>query len=114
MNLDSVQGTLTGMIPEQYAGYAGFLIVLVGALVLGLLAIYSYKIFRITLTLGGAIVFGVLGCFLLAPIVTGMMGEAVPKDISMPFAVGFVCAIIGGVLMKFLFKFALFVSGAVR
>ena len=99
------------MIPEKFAPYAYFVIAIVAALLLGLMAIYSYKILRITLTLGGASVFGVLGCFLLAPFLQKFI--TVPEEINFSFAVGFVCAIIGGLLMNLLFKFALFVSGAI-
>ena len=108
MDLGSVQGSLEQIIPEQYAGFP---IMLVAVLLLGLLALYSYKIFKITLTLGGAIVFGMIGNSMLTPIILGFMEKA-PEGINLGIAVGFVCALIGGVLMNFFFKLALFISGA--
>ena len=112
MDLGSVQGSLTGIVPEQFADFAGFPIILIATLILGLMAIYSYKIFRITLTLGGAIVCGLVGSSLVAPIVVGLLGEGAPLGIEMEYAIGFIFALIGGVTMNFFFKVALFISGA--
>ena len=111
MNVDSIVDSMNGVVPGELAQFAGFPIVLIATLILGLLALYSYRIFRITLTVGGAIAFGLVGSVLVAPLLTGLIGE-LPAGLQMEYICGFLFALIGGVTMKFFFKVALFVSGA--
>ncbi len=111
VNVDSIVDSMNGAVPEGLSSFVGFPIVLIAVLVLGLLALYSYRIFRITLTLGGAIAFGLVGSIVIAPLLKGMIGE-LPLGFQMEYVLGFIFALIGGVTMKFFFKVALFVSGA--
>jgi hypothetical protein len=109
--IDSVFGTMGEYLPEEFAGYLGFPVILVAVLICGLMAIYSYRIFRLSLTVFGAIGLGVVGGNIVAPLLINAMGEA-PEGISMVAVCGFISALIGGLLMNFLFKVALFLSGA--
>ena len=111
VDLNSILNEVAAVLPPEFAGFVGFPVVLVAVILLGLLAMYSYKIFRITLTVGGSIVCGVLGSMFVAPFVTGFIGKSV-MGFDMVYSIGFICALLGGLLMNSFFKLALFISGA--
>ena len=92
---------------EQYL----FPVTLAIVLALGFLAFYSFRVFRVMLTLGGAAAFGVIGSMVVAPLLTTNLGIQL-QGISIVAAVGFVFALIGGLLAHFLYKLALFIAGA--
>ena len=69
-------------------------------------ACYCYKLLRFSLVLAFSAIFGVAGAF-----VTEMFVPAV-AGINVSAAVGVVCAIIGALVGKNLFKFCVFVVGA--
>lgn len=111
VDLNSILNEVAAVLPPELAGFAGFPIVLVAVLLLGLLAMYSYKIFRIILTVGGSIVCGTLGSTFVAPLVVKFVGQTV-AGFDMVYSIGFICALLGGLLMNAFFKLALFISGA--
>ena len=108
IKIEEIQTALNGLVP---ASFAGFPVILIATLLLGLLAIYSYKIFRIALTVGGAIIFGALGSIVIAPFIIKFIPTP-PVGIELEYAIGFAFALLGGCIMKFFFKVALFISGA--
>ena len=107
--LDSMLESMPPEAAEMLAQY-GFVITLASVLVLGLIALFSYKIFKLSLTIIGALAFGAIGSMFLAPLLINAIGEV--GAVNLTAIVGFVCALIGGLLMHFLFKLALFVTGA--
>ena len=101
-------------IPAEYMSYVEaylFIAVLAVAVVAGIIALYSYKLFRIELVLEGILGFGILGGFVLGPWLDTNL-TFIPESISVSAIVGILFAIIGGLIMHFFFKFALFVTGA--
>ena len=89
----------------------GFPIILGALLGCIVLAFYGYRILKFALVAIGAIGFGVLGNMILAPLALGAMGE-VSTDFNLAVIIGLVCAAIGALLINFLYKLAIFVSGA--
>jgi len=92
---------------ESYFFIAALVCVLVG----GLVALYSYKVFRIVLVLVGSLVFGAVGGIFLGPWLEEVL-TFIPETINFSAILGFLLAILGGFIMHFFLKFALFVTGA--
>ena len=101
-------------VPAEYLSYVEaylFAVVLAAVVVCGIVALYSYKLFRIELVLEGILIFGILGGVVLGPMLENVI-TFVPDSISISAVVGIALAIVGGLIMHFFFKFALFVTGA--
>lgn len=94
----------------QFAGFM-FPIVMVAVLLLSFLARYGYTIFKKCVAFVGAIAFGYIGSSIVAPLVLGMLGLEIPL-ISLPTVIGIVFAIIGALLMIYVYKLAIFFVGA--
>ena len=91
----------------SYSAYLTFPIVLIVAVVAGFFAFNGYSIFKKCLSLFGAIAFGVVGSSIIAPII----------PLELPFInfnalVGIVLAVVGAILMIYVYKLAIFVIGA--
>ena len=89
-----------------YAAYA-FPIVLVAVILLSFLARHGYTIFKKCIALVGAIAFGFIGSTIVAPLVPISI-----DIISIPTVIGIVFAILGAVLMIYVYKLAIFGVGA--
>ena len=97
-------------VAEMVASY-GFVLTLPIAVVCVIVAFWGYKIFKASLSIVGALVFGVLGATVVGPLVVGSMGDVLP-GINISAAIGFVLAIVGAILIGVLYKVGIFVSGA--
>lgn len=94
----------------QFAGFM-FPIVLVAVILLTFLARYGYTIFKKCVSFVGAVAFGYIGSSIVAPLVLGMLGLNI-EIISLPTVIGIVFAIIGALLMIYVYKLAIFFVGA--
>ena len=72
------------------------------------IALYSYKIFRVTLSVMGAVIFGFVGESYVAPAVITTASEGM-FNYSALVTLG--CALVGAILMGVILKLALFVCG---
>jgi len=99
-------------LEELYAQMlASFPILLSVALALILVALYSYRIFRLELSVGGAIGCGTAGYLFLAPFILEKIPN-LPEGIDFAAIIAIVCAILGWVLIYALHKISLFLCGA--
>ena len=94
----------------QFAGFL-FPIVLVAVILLTFLARYGYTIFKKCVAFVGAVAFGYIGSSIVAPLVLGMLGLEIPL-VSLPTVIGIVFAILGAILMIYVYKLAVFCVGA--
>ena len=108
-----MNGLLNSLEDVLPAGMAEFIfpISLVVVLILGLSALYSYRIFKIMLTVTGALGAGIGGYLGAAPLILNSL-ESVPEAFDLKVVIGIVAALLGGLLINFLFKVALCLSGA--
>ena len=100
-------------IPEEYAAYTGGLtiaITIILALLCVFVAFYSARIFKIVITLGGALAFGSLGSLGAAYALTNFPTLNLPE--SLPAIAGIVCAVLGVFVSYALFSLATFIVGA--
>lgn len=88
---------------------AGFPVIFALVISLIILAFYGYRLWNYEVKIIVAIVLGVVGYTLSS---TYIPLESMPAGINLPAIIGFVCAILGAVIAKFLFKLSIFVSGA--
>ena len=109
--MDGLLNSFEGVLPEEFAGMLGFPIILVAVLILGLTALYSYRIFKIMLTVSGVLGAGISGYLVVAPLILKSLASA-PEAIDLQVIIGLVMALLGGLLINLLFKVALFLSGA--
>ena len=100
MDITSSLGALTASLT--------FPVVLVAAIVAGIFAFCGYTLFKKCLALFGAVAFGVAGSTLAT---TYLANVSVPL-INLSSIIGIVCAVIGAVLMIYVYKLAIFVVGA--
>ena len=104
-----------GVIPENIMSLitgAMFPVVLVAVIGLGFLAFRGFWFFEKALTVMGAIFFGAAGSTMLGPIVVASLGESAPANVNLSVIIGLICAALGAVLIRVLYKVALFVCGA--
>ena len=102
---------LFAQIGELYTQMlSSFPMVLSVALALVLVAIYSYRIFRLELSVSGAVGCGALGYIFLAPFLLDKLPTV--EWIDLAAVIGVVCAILGWVLIYALHKVSLFLCGA--
>ena len=100
--------------PEAFfAGAVGFYCVLTAAVSLILFSYFSYRIFRISLSVSGCIGLGILGYLFVGEPIVAAMGESAPAVVNLPALLGVVFAIVGLILAKFLYKLVLFLCTAV-
>ena len=78
-------------------------------LILAVIAFYGYKFFNIGLSADGATGVGVIGAMIVAPMVVDFLPVS---GINMYAVIGFVFAIIGGILIHIFFNPIIFISGA--
>lgn len=88
---------------------AGFPVILGIVISLIILAFYGYRLWSYEVKIIVAIVLAVVGYTLSS---TYIPLESIPEGINLPVIIGFVCAILGAVIAKFLFKLSIFASGA--
>ena len=89
-----------------------FYVLLATSITLVLFAFWGYKIFKALLPIVGAAGFGTVGYMLIAPLVVKAIGNSLTIGIDIPVVIGWVCAIIGAILMGAFLKLALFIEGA--
>ena len=89
---------------------AGFPVIFALVISLIILAFYGYRLWTYEIKIIVAVVLGVVGYTLS---LTYIPLESMPAGINLPAIIGFVCAILGAVIAKFLFKLSIFASGAV-
>ena len=87
---------------------AGFPVIFGIVIGLIILAFYGYRLWSYEVKIIVAIVLGVVGYTLSS---TYIPLESMPAGINLPAIIGFVCAILGAVIAKFLFKLSIFASG---
>ena len=119
-NLDFEQ-TLAGLgnieIPTTPEGLLAFIngagaYVIVAIIAsLFLLATWGWRLFRLALPIEGALIFGLIGSY-VAPIATGALGMSNIGPVNLSVLIIFVLALIGALLMKFFYKFAIVLIGA--
>ncbi len=86
-----------------------FPVILAIAITCILMAFYSYRIFRIEISVAGSIGLGFVGYTVLAPLVLrGIQAEGV----NLQAVIGIVCAVIGWFAAYKLYKLAIFLCGA--
>lgn len=73
-------------------------------------AFFGYKLYKISIAMNGAIVFGLVGY-----IVSAFMLSAVvlPLGIDLPAVIGLVCAGLGAIIAHYLFRFGMMLIGVV-
>ena len=114
MNMNEILAIIKEYVPAEIMSYIEaylFVAVLAAAVVCGIVALYSYKLFRIELVIEGILLFGILGGVVLGPWLENAL-TFIPDSISISAILGILLAIIGGFIMHFFFKFALFITGA--
>ena len=77
-----------------------------------LLAFFSYRLFRISLSISGTVGGGFVGYTLVAPYITASIPEDVTGVIDINALIGIILAVIGLLLSLWLYKFVLFVATA--
>lgn len=90
-------------------GVAGIPATIIIAVALTLFALFSFKLYKLSLHLIGAALLGYPGYVYLAPILAEKLSMTEPW-FNIAVAVG--CAIIGAIVMVWLQKFAIFIVGA--
>ena len=100
-------------LEELLATVSGFEfpIMLITVICLTFFAYYGYNLFRKALFVVGAVIFGAAGSLYLSPIILTTLGEAAPQNVNVSVVTGIICAVLGAVLIRFLYKFALFICG---
>lgn len=78
-------------------------------ILLAVIAFYGYKFFNIGLSADGATGVGIIGAMIVAPLLENVFSI---KGINMYAVIGFVFAIIGGILIHVFFNPIVFISGA--
>lgn len=90
-------------------GATGIVLTLVTVVIGVVIAFYSYRIFRVALSVMGAVIFGGIGEMYIAPMIFKTASEGM-FNYSALVALG--CALVGAILMGAIYKLALFVCGA--
>ena len=88
-----------------------FPIMLITVICLTFFAYYGYRLFRRALFVVGAVIFGAAGSIYISPIIVTTLGESAPTNVNISIITGIICAVLGAVLIRFLYKFALFICG---
>lgn len=81
-------------------------------IVLGIMAYHGFWLFKKCLPISGALAFGAVGSLVVTPMLDDMVGNMIPEAISLAAIIGFVCAIVGALLMTYAFKLSIFLLGA--
>lgn len=69
-------------------------------IVLGILAFFGYRLFRYFLVIGGAVLSGIVAYTFLTPMVLGALNMSAPSQFLLPVLMGFLFALIGGLLVN--------------
>jgi len=97
-------------VAELMASYA-FIFALSAVVGCCIMAFWGYKIFKFSLSIAGATVFGTIGGTVLGPLLAGAIGDALP-GVNISAILGFVLALIGAIILGIFHKVGIFVSGA--
>ena len=111
LNLESLtEGIESGALsPEALLSGMTFPVTLVTVLACMLMAFYSYRIFRIEISVVGSVLLGYVGYALLAPLV---LQNVQIENVNLAAAIGIVCAIAGWFIAHALYKLVVFAAGA--
>ena len=90
-------------------GVAGLSATIIIAIALTFFALFSYKLYKLSLYLIGAALLGYPGFMYLAPALAEKLAITEPW---FPIAITVGCAVVGAILMIWLQKFAIFIVGA--
>lgn len=85
---------------------------IIAVLILFALAFFSYKLFKTSVELAGAISLGALGYYFSIFVIFGSNGENISNGIDIAAIIGVSCAILGGIIAHSVYKLAIFSSGA--
>lgn len=69
-------------------------------IVLGIIAFFGYRLFRYFLVIGGAVLSGIVAYTFLTPLVLGALNMSAPSQFLLPVLMGFLFALIGGLLVN--------------
>ena len=78
-------------------------------IVLGILAFFGYRLFRYFLVIGGAVLSGILAYTFLTPLLLGALNMSAPSQFLLPVLLGFLFALIGGLLVNRFVRPSIFV-----
>ena len=82
-------------------------------IVLGILAFFGYRLFRYFLVIGGAVLSGILAYTFITPIILGALNMRAPSQFLLPVLMGFLFALIGGLLVNRFIRPSIFLLTAV-
>ncbi len=102
---------LPAEILDLYSKYA-VLITLAAIVVLGILAFFGYKIFKVVLTLGCSVGLGFVSHMFLSEIIMNAVGDALPSFIDPTIIVALLFALLGAVLSIVAYKLVVLALGA--
>ncbi len=73
-------------------------------------AFFGYKLYKISMAMGGAIIFGLIGYIVSAFMLSSIV---LPLGIDLPAVIGLVCAGLGAIVAHYLFRFNMMMIGIV-
>lgn len=90
----------------------GGLFMFLALVALAVTTLYSYKLFKLEMTVA-CLIFGFNVGNSALPSLLSLFVDELPDAIYMPYLLGIICAIVFGVLINVLYKFVVFATGAI-